>query len=102
MLCAGPLEIRIQDQIAVVDGHPLVLTRHELSLLTVFADRRGAVVSRADLAQRAWGRPLRPGDRSVDVYVRRLRTKLEAAAPGWAFIHTHFAFGYRFDPGRLT
>ena len=34
-------------------------------------------------------------DRSVDVYVRKLRVKLEAALPGWSFIHTHFGFGYR-------
>ena len=36
-----------------------------------------------------------PGDRSVDVYVRKLRVKLEKAFPGWRFIHTHFGFGYR-------
>jgi DNA-binding response OmpR family regulator len=34
------------------------------------------------------------------VYVRRLRAKLAAAAPDWTFIHTHFAFGYRFAPER--
>jgi DNA-binding winged helix-turn-helix (wHTH) protein len=38
------------------------------------------------------------GDRSVDVFVRKLRQKLEAASPGWTYIHTHFGIGYRFDP----
>jgi DNA-binding response OmpR family regulator len=38
---------------------------------------------------------MRPGDRSVDVYVRKLRVKLENALPDWSFIHTHFGFGYR-------
>ena len=38
---------------------------------------------------------MRPRDRSVDVYVRKLRVKLDAALPGWTFIHTHFGFGYR-------
>jgi DNA-binding response OmpR family regulator len=38
---------------------------------------------------------MRAGDRSVDVYVRKLRVKLEAALPTWDFIHTHFGFGYR-------
>jgi DNA-binding response OmpR family regulator len=42
-----------------------------------------------------WGREMRQGDRSVDVYVRKLRVKLEEALPGWQFIHTHFGFGYR-------
>ncbi len=38
------------------------------------------------------------GDRSVDVFVRKLRQKLEMASPGWRYIHTHFGIGYRFDP----
>ena len=37
------------------------------------------------------------GDRSVDVFVRKLRKKLEAASPGWRYLHTHFGVGYRFD-----
>jgi DNA-binding response OmpR family regulator len=38
------------------------------------------------------------GDRSVDVFVRKLRTKLERPSPTWAYIHTHFGVGYRFEP----
>jgi DNA-binding response OmpR family regulator len=40
------------------------------------------------------------GDRSIDVYVHKLRAKLEAALPEWSFIHTHVGFGYRFTPER--
>jgi DNA-binding winged helix-turn-helix (wHTH) protein len=36
------------------------------------------------------------GDRSVDVFVRKLRQKLEAISPGWRYVHTHFGVGYRF------
>jgi len=36
------------------------------------------------------------GDRSVDVFVRKLRQKLEKASPQWRYIHTHFGIGYRF------
>ena len=36
------------------------------------------------------------GDRSVDVFVRKLRSKLEKASPSWRYIHTHFGIGYRF------
>ena len=43
---------------------------------------------------------MRPRDRSVDVYVRKLRVKLEEALPGWRFIHTHFGFGYRLSAER--
>ena len=38
------------------------------------------------------------GDRSVDVFVRKVRQKLEKASPDWSYIHTHFGVGYRFDP----
>jgi DNA-binding response OmpR family regulator len=58
------------------------------------------VIGREELAEQAWSRPLGAGDRSVDVYVRRLRQKLADADPGWEFIHTHFAFGYRFGAER--
>ena len=40
------------------------------------------------------------GDRSVDVFVRKLRQKLESASPDWEYIHTHFGIGYRFEPER--
>jgi DNA-binding response OmpR family regulator len=96
----GPLEVRPDGPVAVVGGTTLRLTRHELGLLIALGRRSGAVLSREELAELAWGRPLRRGDRSVDVYVRRLRLKLAAAAPGWEFIHTHFAFGYRFGAER--
>jgi DNA-binding response OmpR family regulator len=42
-----------------------------------------------------WGTTLRDGDRSVDVYVHKLRAKLEETLPEWSFIHTHVGFGYR-------
>jgi DNA-binding winged helix-turn-helix (wHTH) protein len=38
------------------------------------------------------------GDRSVDVFVRKLRQKLERCSPDWQYIHTHFGIGYRFEP----
>jgi DNA-binding response OmpR family regulator len=99
-LHAGPLEVRPDQNIALVGQQALKLTRHELALLIVLVRRSGAVVGREELAEEAWGRPLRNGDRSVDVYVRRLRGKLGEAAPEWTFIHTHFAFGYRFGAER--
>jgi DNA-binding response OmpR family regulator len=50
-----------------------------------------------------WNRPFRKEERSVDVYVRKLRAKLERALPDERFIHTHFGFGYRFhrEPSQL-
>jgi DNA-binding response OmpR family regulator len=70
----------------------------EFELLVAMAERSGAIVTREELYGIVWGGELRPGDRSVDVYVSKLRTKLEAAMPDRRFIHTHPGFGYRFQP----
>ena len=43
-----------------------------------------------------WGYAMAHGDRSVDVFVRKLRQKLEKVSPDWRYIHTHFGIGYRF------
>lgn len=98
VLRIGPLEIRPSEFVALAEGTPLPLTPHELDLLVALARRAGRIVSREELFAVAWGRALRPDDRSVDVYVRKLRRKLAAALPDWRCIHTHFGFGYRFSP----
>jgi DNA-binding response OmpR family regulator len=96
-IVAGNLVVRPDQFLAHVDGRPLALTMRELSLLIALARRAGRVVSRAELYAVVWQQPYRRCERSVDVYVGKLRQKLEAAAPDWRYIHTHFGFGYRFD-----
>jgi DNA-binding winged helix-turn-helix (wHTH) protein len=54
------------------------------------------VLQREEIYERVWGYAMVHGDRSVDVFVRKLRQKLERASPGWRYIHTHFGIGYRF------
>ncbi|MEX2195232.1 MAG: response regulator transcription factor [Thermoleophilaceae bacterium] len=98
VLHIGPLEIRSAEFVVLADGAPLPFTPHELYLLTALARRAGRIVSREELFAVVWDKDRRPDDRTVDVYVRKLRRKLEAALPGWRFIHTHFGFGYRFSP----
>ena len=78
-------------------GQPLNLTARELELLTALIEREGRIVSREELYRSVWGEPYRKSDRSVDVYVGKLRQKLDDAVPGRRFIHTHFGFGYRFQ-----
>jgi DNA-binding response OmpR family regulator len=94
----GPLEILPDDHLARASGRTLTLSIRELRLLTELARRADRIMSRDELFQLVWGRELRSGDRSVDVYVRKLRVKLEQALPGWSCIHTHFGFGYRLSP----
>lgn len=99
-LRAGGLEVRPGEYAAFADGRPLSLTVRELQLLTALARRPGRIVSREELFTVVWAQPFRKEDRSVDVYVRKLRAKLEDALPEWRFIHTHFGFGYRFEAER--
>jgi DNA-binding response OmpR family regulator len=94
----GDLEIRPSEYLALADGRAMSLSVRELSLLAALGRRAGRVVSREELYQAVWGGPLRSDDRSVDVYVHKLRSKLARALPEWRFIHTHFGFGYRLSP----
>jgi DNA-binding response OmpR family regulator len=97
-LYAGELEIRLGEGLVLATGRALTLSVREFELLAAMARRAGAIVTRDELYAEVWGGELRPGDRSVDVYVSKLRGKLETAMPDRRFIHTHPGFGYRFQP----
>ena len=92
------LEIRPADYLALARGRALHLSVRELELLTEMARLQGRVVLREELYERVWGGTLRQEDRSVDVYVHKVRGKLAAVLPEWRYIHTHFGIGYRFSP----
>jgi DNA-binding response OmpR family regulator len=95
---SGRLEIRPEEHAALVDGRPLSLTVRELQVLTMLAVNPERILTRRELFSAVWGRSPRDDDRSVDVYVSRLRSKLAAALPGSELIHTHTGIGYRFSP----
>jgi DNA-binding response OmpR family regulator len=97
-LVAGELEVRRDRFQAYVSGESLELTRREFELLEVLVSEAGKVLERDDLYRRVWGYAMIHGDRSVDVFVRKLRLKLQKRSPMWDYIHTHFGIGYRFDP----
>jgi DNA-binding response OmpR family regulator len=77
------------------DGVTVSLTRREMELLLVLAKRPGKVVRRQEIYEEVWGGSMPYRDRSVDVWVKKLRGKLAAAAPEYQFVHTHYGFGYR-------
>jgi DNA-binding response OmpR family regulator len=95
-LLAGDVEIRADRFQAFVRGASLDLTRREFELIELLAGAEGRVLEREEIYSRLWGYTMVRGDRSVDVFVRKLRQKLEKASPRWRYIHTHFGIGYRF------
>ena len=92
----GEFEVWLDQFQAYVGGQNLELTRREFELLHLLAESPGQVLQREEIYQRVWGYTMAHGDRSVDVFVRKLRQKLEKASPQWRYIHTHFGIGYRF------
>jgi DNA-binding response OmpR family regulator len=92
------LEIRPEEHAALVDGRPLSLTTRELQLLVTLASHPQRIMTREELFAEVWGSQPRRDDRSVDVYVSRLRAKLHEALPELQLIHTHNGIGYRFSP----
>jgi DNA-binding response OmpR family regulator len=94
----GELEIRLADGLVLAASTPLTLSVREFELLVAMARQVGTILTREQLFGTVWGSELRPGDRSVDVYVSKLRAKLQRAMPDRRFIHTHPGFGYRFQP----
>ena len=96
-MVAGELAIRPDRFDAYARDVPAGLSRKEYELLAQLAGAGGRVLEREDIYQRVWGYTMARGDRSVDVFVRKLRQKLELVSPHWRYVHTHFGVGYRFS-----
>jgi DNA-binding response OmpR family regulator len=96
------LEIRPSEYQLLADGRRVGMTIREFQTFFVLAQRADRVVTRPEIYERVWGGQMVHRDRSVDVFVRKARRKLAAAAPGWVYIHTHFGIGYRFSPEQLN
>ena len=93
----GEVTIRRDLYQAYAGAVSLDLTAREFEILNLLS-QSDRVLRREEIYERVWGYAMAHGDRSVDVFVRKLRQKLRAASPGWNYIHTHFGVGYRFAP----
>src|SRR5918999_2198059 len=83
---------------AFVDGESADLTPTEFRLLYALAMERGRVITRDELLQKVWGRRATHRDRTVDVFVRRLREKIDRRATRHTFLHTRYGVGYKLEP----
>jgi DNA-binding response OmpR family regulator len=91
----GEVDVRPDQYQAFVHGHSLGLTRREYQLIELLARAGGEVLAREEIYECLWGGAMIRNDRSVDVFVHKLRRKLESASPSWRYVHTHFGIGYR-------
>ncbi len=90
---------------AYIDGESVELTRTEFRLLYTLALEQGRVLTRDELLQKIWGRRLTRRDRTVDVFIRKLREKIDFRTPRHNFVHTRYGVGYKLEAqpkARLT
>ena len=85
---------------AYVDGRSAELTPTEFRLLYALALETGRVLTRDELLQKVWGRRATHRDRTVDVFVRKLREKIDHRAPRHTFLQTRYGVGYKVEPER--
>jgi DNA-binding response OmpR family regulator len=83
---------------AYVDGQSADLTPTEFRLLYAMALDAGRVLTRDELLQNVWGRRASHRDRTVDVFVRKLREKIDLRASRHTFLQTRYGVGYKFEP----
>ncbi len=83
---------------AFVNGENADLTPTEFRLLYALALEEGRVITRDELLQRLWGRRETHRDRTVDVFVKKLREKLDRGGVEHTFIQTRYGVGYKFEP----
>ena len=100
---AAPIEVEglviDPDQVqAFIDGRPVGFTPREFEVLYALARAEGKPIPRERVYREVWGYEMMRGDRSVDVFVRKVRQKLAAARPDRTYVQTHYGVGYRFEP----
>ena len=100
ILEAAGLEVDTTSRQVRLRGSPLALTATEFRLLEFLMWRPGVVFSREQLLNSVWGQDRAITDRAVDVYVLRLRQKIEEDPAAPELIHSVRGFGYTFEPRR--
>jgi DNA-binding response OmpR family regulator len=94
LIRAGELAIDLQSYEVTMGGRRISLTYKEFQLLTLLASNPGRVYTREALLNQVWGYDYLGGTRTVDVHIRRLRSKIED--PDHLFVETIWNVGYRF------
>jgi DNA-binding response OmpR family regulator len=96
ILRIGPIELDWSGRTTTVDGEQVVLTPSEFSLLATLMATPGRVFSRLELLDRLQGTAYEGYERTIDVHIRNLRSKIEPDAANPIYIETVYGAGYRF------
>ncbi|HEU4413452.1 MAG TPA: response regulator transcription factor [Candidatus Angelobacter sp.] len=98
LIRAGDLEIDSQAMTIMLRGTPMIATATEFRLLHYLAQHAGRVFTRDQILDAVWRETAFVSPRSVDVYVRKLRSKIEDDPEHPRYLRTVRGAGYKFDP----
>jgi DNA-binding response OmpR family regulator len=101
ILRLGSIELDWSGRTTSVNGHPVVLTPSEFTLLATLMEAPGRVFSRLELLEHLQGTSYQGYERTIDVHVRNLRSKIEDDASNPQYIETVYGAGYRFSVREL-
>lgn len=97
---SGDMHVDATRYDAVADGRSAGMTTREFEVFALLVENAGKVLTREDIYAGVWGSDPPTGDRSVDIFVSRIRLKLRHLSPEWNYMHTHVGVGYRFEAER--
>ncbi|SBT48310.1 two-component system, OmpR family, response regulator RegX3 [Micromonospora auratinigra] len=97
-LAAGPVRMDIERHVVTVDGAPVQLPLKEFELLELLLRNAGRVLTRGQLIDRVWGADYVGDTKTLDVHVKRLRSKVEPEPSAPRYIVTVRGLGYKFEP----
>jgi two-component system response regulator RegX3 len=97
-LAAGPVRMDIERHVVTVDGGPVQLPLKEFELLELLLRNAGRVLTRGQLIDRVWGADYVGDTKTLDVHVKRLRSKIEPEPSTPRYIVTVRGLGYKFEP----
>jgi two-component system response regulator RegX3 len=97
-LAAGPVRMDVERHVVTVDGAAVQLPLKEFELLELLLRNAGRVLTRGQLIDRVWGADYVGDTKTLDVHVKRLRSKVEPEPSTPRYIVTVRGLGYKFEP----
>ncbi len=97
-LAAGPVRMDVERHVVTVDGAAVQLPLKEFELLELLLRNAGRVLTRGQLIDRVWGADYVGDTKTLDVHVKRLRSKVEPEPSAPRYIVTVRGLGYKFEP----